>query len=523
MSAGTHKVPERHWKWIPPKCGDRVWCRGSGGTGVRPAEEQCRPSTRPAPHRSLNQHMQEGNDSFLELPGERRGERWREVGGRRPCRGGEGLRQCGRAGATSPSGPQAQAHRERSGLAGSGWWAEVEGDCTGGRRVAAGWHGSIAGRAAAATRHGPLPSPRPAHPSPTHLTPPSCSPTLPNPAPPPPPPQESMHAEGIPKRFKLQSMPLPPGAGTDSRMHVLSYEVAAAAAAGAPGAAAASAPPKELPKARAYGCSGRCGSVRGRDGVGGGWRGWEGVGGGGRGWGGGVRGREGALREMGGLAWVLGDRHGLPAELGTGVDAAAATQGAQATPGWARQQQGRTAGRVAMHPTHPVGLPLPLGLDARNQLLPTSLNTHTHRGFVLLLLFYTSARTYTCCVHGGLGMRVRTRVWRSEHAAERSRALAPPRIGEYGVAAGYRGPESAGLRWLHTRTVVAQTDAGCAAAAVCNAPAHQDAADRTETHTHTHTHTPPPMHRCGGLCAAAAGHGAHGQGRPGVRVGVGGG
>ncbi|PNW85999.1 hypothetical protein CHLRE_03g203681v5 [Chlamydomonas reinhardtii] len=64
---------------------------------------------------------------------------------------------------------------------------------------------------------------------------------------------ESMHAEGIPKRFKLQSMPLPPGAGTDSRMHVLSYEVAAAAAAGAPGAAAASAPPKELPKARAYG------------------------------------------------------------------------------------------------------------------------------------------------------------------------------------------------------------------------------------------------------------------------------
>ncbi|KAG2439677.1 hypothetical protein HYH02_010558 [Chlamydomonas schloesseri] len=84
---------------------------------------------------------------------------------------------------------------------------------------------------------------------------------------------ETMHAEGIPKRFKLQSMPLPPGTGTDSRMHVLSYEApaggaaaaaaAAAAAVGSAGGAAAAPPgggaaagggPKDLPKARVDGC-----------------------------------------------------------------------------------------------------------------------------------------------------------------------------------------------------------------------------------------------------------------------------
>ncbi|KAG2436678.1 hypothetical protein HXX76_006206 [Chlamydomonas incerta] len=70
---------------------------------------------------------------------------------------------------------------------------------------------------------------------------------------------EAMLGEGIPKRFKLQSMPLPPGTGTDSRMHVMSYELPAAAAAAAAagsggGGGGGGGGPKELPKARVDGC-----------------------------------------------------------------------------------------------------------------------------------------------------------------------------------------------------------------------------------------------------------------------------
>ncbi len=64
-------------------------------------------------------------------------------------------------------------------------------------------------------------------------------------------PTDNMIAEGIPRRFKLQQMPLPAG-DTGTKLHVLSYEVAggggpaggAAAAAGQPAAA------REITKAR---------------------------------------------------------------------------------------------------------------------------------------------------------------------------------------------------------------------------------------------------------------------------------
>ncbi|GLC40110.1 General transcription factor IIF subunit 2 [Pleodorina starrii] len=54
---------------------------------------------------------------------------------------------------------------------------------------------------------------------------------------------EAMLAEGIPPRFKLQQMPLPPGGDAANKMHVMSYEVPAAAAAGGGGAAAAASTP----------------------------------------------------------------------------------------------------------------------------------------------------------------------------------------------------------------------------------------------------------------------------------------